>query len=145
MERSHRETKDLQWFGYEGPLRPTPLPEHLTREFSSLCQQTPLWRRNLTHLCLHRLTTPSKMSSSNSSQNQYHDFSQLLMTFTRLVHTTTTSHLHTTSLLLLHNITSTSLLLFTTNTPRSTYYKHSTPLQIIYTTTRLYTQIYNTS
>jgi hypothetical protein len=24
---------------------PTPLPEHLTREFSSLCQQAPLWRR----------------------------------------------------------------------------------------------------
>jgi hypothetical protein len=24
---------------------PTPLPEHLTREFSSLCQQAPLWQR----------------------------------------------------------------------------------------------------
>ena len=31
---------------------PNPLPEHLAQEFSSLCQQTPLWRRNLTQLLL---------------------------------------------------------------------------------------------
>ena len=38
--------KDLQWFGYKVTfLVPTPLLESPTREFSSLCQQTPLWQR----------------------------------------------------------------------------------------------------
>jgi hypothetical protein len=42
---------------------PTPLPEHLTREFSSLCQQAPLWRRKpytpmYTPQLRHNLITP---------------------------------------------------------------------------------------
>ena len=57
---------------------PTPLPEHLTREFSSLCQQAPLWRRKpytpiYTPQLRHNLFTPS---------------TQLFHTYSLLNHTT---------------------------------------------------------
>ena len=60
---------------------PTPLPEHLTREFSSLCQQAPLWRRKpytpiYTPKLRHNLITP----------------------YTQLLHTYLSSHLSTSQL-----------------------------------------------
>ncbi|GJW40690.1 hypothetical protein Tco_0066535 [Tanacetum coccineum] len=42
---TYKKGETLHEYYFEAPLRPTPLPEHLTREFSSLCQQAPLWRR----------------------------------------------------------------------------------------------------
>jgi hypothetical protein len=64
---------------------PTPLPEHLTREFSSLYQQAPLWRRKpytpiYTPQQLHNLITTS---------------TQLLHTYSLLNHTSS-SHLSST-------------------------------------------------
>jgi hypothetical protein len=64
---------------------PTPLHEHLTREFYSLCQQAPLWRRKpytqiYTPQLRHNLITPykqllhtylsSQLSSSQLSTSQ---------------------------------------------------------------------------
>ena len=46
---------------------PTPLPEYHTREFSSLCQQTPFRQRKPYTPLLYKLATQSNMSSSNRS------------------------------------------------------------------------------
>ena len=83
---------NLQWFGHEAPLRPTPLPEYPTREFTTLLNKLPLGGENRTHLCLHQFTTLSKMSSPNASQDQTHDTTSIT---TQLLHDfTTSSRLH---------------------------------------------------
>ena len=101
--------KDLQWFGYKVTfLVPTPLPESPTREFSSLCQQAPLWRRKpytpiYTPQLRHNLFTPS---------------TQLLHTQSLLNHNTTSSHLSSqlsTSQQSSSQLSTSQLFFFTTN------------------------------
>ena len=89
--------KDLQWFGYKVAfLVPTPLPESPTREFSSLCQQTSLWRRKPYTL----------MYTPQLHHNLITTCTQLLLT--NLLHTNSSSHLSTSHL-------SSQLAYFTTN------------------------------
>ena len=112
--------KNLQWFGYKDTfLVPTPLPESPTREFSSLCQQTHLWRR--------------KPYTPIYTTHQYHT---LITTISHLLHTYLlhTNLLHTQ---LLH----TNLLHTFFYTPSSTHQSS----QLSYFTTKQLLLIYTTS
>ena len=91
---------------------PTPLPEHLTQEFSSLCQQAPLWRR--------KPYTP--MYTPQLRHNLITTSTQLL--HTNLLHTNSSSHLSTSHLSTSHqssshqstsHLSSSQLHYFTTN------------------------------
>ncbi|GKB74093.1 putative transposase-associated domain-containing protein, partial [Tanacetum coccineum] len=55
------------WVDNEAPLRPTPLPEHLTREFSSLCQQAP---KSLA-LKAKKESSDEECSNSRSKDEEY--------------------------------------------------------------------------
>ena len=147
MERSHRETKDLQWFGYKDSfLALLHSPSHLLESFSSLCQQAPLWRRKPYTTLLTPLTTQSQMSSSNPSQNQssqhttiQHDLAH--HNLARLEHTTpqydlSTPHLSTPSSRLVHTTTS-HLRGFTTSSSSQQYF-FSSSQHYLYLTTSIH-------
>ena len=159
MERSNHNTEIYSGSATRTPSLPYSTPRvTYSRVFFTMSTNSLMAEKPYTTLAYTGLTTQSKMSSPNRSQNQSHN---LYTTSTRLNHdffTTSSQRLHdfftTSSSRLLHDyfFTTTSQLLihnyFTTNlqhhyviTLRSTYHNYTT----LYTTTQLNEVSNNTS